>query len=286
MSRNERRGSWTRFQDAVVFLFTVGTGASALGGWTAGTAQVVLRVVAGIAAVYLIYLLGTYYRLSRENDLVSAEELIRDIEDVVTRQSAPNEESVQVKIIVGCSDEGDRVQEEVRVRPNPQVVNRIIRPVMPYHWRRPDHLRDIEFTCAVDESDDGPVLVRPRPMRNREYLQIWLIFTPTLTKPTVWRFQYRPRGLWRELRETGHDRLVWHDTMPSDGRSPMVDFRITFVFTDSAFKPRVSERNGYGTTSSPTRSSTGEWVVDWHDPNPQGRRYEWVIARTPVAGTN
>ncbi|MBE3201253.1 hypothetical protein IHE48_09670 [Frankia sp. CH37] len=260
-------------------MFTVGGGVSSLAGLTAGTAQIVLRAITALLTLYLVYTFSNYYRISRVKDSTSTEDVICDIEDVVTRQAAPHDEVVHVRITIGRTKDDDRVEEEVHVTPNSQVVNRLIRPIMPYHWRRPDRLRDIEFDCSVDESDDGQVLVRARPMLHQEYLQIWLIFTPTLTKPTVWRFWYRPRGLWNELREKDRDRLVWNDIMPSNGRSPLTDFTITFVFADPGFKPGVTERNGYGTVKGPDRSETGEWVVEWRDPSPQGRRYEWTITR-------
>ena len=280
MSGSER-GAWVRLRDGVVFLCTVGTSVSSLGNLTDGTTQVVLRIIAGLSSCYAMYLLIDWYRIVRRSDRVSAADYARDIEDVVTRQAAPNEEKVLVEIIVGRDDNEDFVKEEVQVEPNPQVVHRLIRPIMPDHWKMPRRLTDIDFECMVDDSDDGPVLVRRRPMRTRDYLQIWLIFVPTLTKATTWRFQYRPKGLWRRLRTTGEDRLVWHDTMPSHGRSPLVDFRIRFVFTDNHFKPRVSERNNFGVVTPLGQRGAGEWVIEWHDPSPHGRRYEWTIARTP-----
>lgn len=272
------RGVWRRFADVVAFLFMVGTSASSLGGWTAGTTQLVLRVVAVISAFYLLYLLVAWSVISR-NERVTAAELSQDIEDVVTRHAASNEESVFVEVIIGRADHEDQVKEEIRVRPNPQVVHRLIRPIVPDHRRMPRRLTDIDFTCTVEPSDDGAVLVKPRPLRTKDYLQIWLIFVPSLTKPTTWRFEYRPKGLWRVLRETNQDRLVWHDTMPP--RSPMVDFRIRFVFADPGFKPGVRERSNIGTAVPPVQRSTGEWILEWHDPSPQGSRYEWTITRVP-----
>jgi hypothetical protein len=272
---------WSHIREVVAFLFTIGASVISIGHWTAGPAQVVLRIVAVISAGYAALLFSAGYLAARDRDRLTADQFARDIVDIVTRQSSPNKERVSVDIVIGRRDTDDQVTEEIEVTPDRQFIHRLIRPVMPDHWKMPRRLTDIDFRCSVDDGSDGPVQVRYRPIRTAEYLQIWLIFVPTVTATTTWRFSYRPKGLWRELRRTGRDRLVWHDTMPAEGRSPMVDFRIRFLFSNPDYKPRVAELSGLGSVTRPVQLPDGRWVVVWHDDNPQGRRYEWTLTHSP-----
>ncbi len=280
--RGDRRDDfWSHIREVVAFLFTIGASVTSLGHWTAGTAQLVLRVVAVASAAYAALLFGGGYLAARDRGRLAGDQLAKDLVDIVTRQSAPNKERVSVDIFVGRRDVDDLVMETVQVQPDPQFIHRLVRPIMPDHWKMPRKLADIDFECSVDSSDDGPVQVHHRLIRTAEFLQVWLIFVPTVTGKTTWSFRYRPKGLWRVLRRTGRDRLVWHDTMPSDRTSPMIDFRIRFVFADPDYQPRVSELSGLGTVTPPVRLPTGGWEVTWQDPNPQGRRYEWTITLSP-----
>jgi hypothetical protein len=274
------RNYWSHIFEVVAFLFTLGASVASLGHLTEGNGQLVLRGIAVVSVTYGVLLFSTGYLLANEHIRLRGEVAV-DIVDIVSRQSSRNEEHVSVEIIVGRRDSEDMVKEMVEVRPDPQVVHRLVRPIMPNHWRMPRRLAEIDFRCTVDDGVEGPVVVAKRLVRAADYLLIWLIFRPTMTVPTTWRFQYRPKGLWRELRKSDHDLLVWHDTLSTDRRSPMVDFRIRFLFLDPEYKPRVAEHRDLGKTTPATRLATGEWEVTWQDSNPEGRRYEWTITRAP-----
>jgi len=236
-------------------------------------------VIAAVSGSYLLWLLLRYFRLTRSGTRASLRQLEGDIEDTVSRQAEANEEKVHVQLTIGLDDSGDKIDETVEVRPNPQLVDRMIRPITTFDSKPPMRLPDFGFRAWVDDSANGPAQVRSRPLRIKGGLYVWLIFTPTLTKPVTWHCSYTKRALWADLRKRGHDRLVWNDDMPANGRSPMTDFRVTFVFNDPGFRPNVRERHGFGAGSAPRRENGGSWVIEWQDPNPQGRRYEWEITR-------
>ncbi|MBL7487962.1 hypothetical protein I6A60_21380 [Frankia sp. AgB1.9] len=283
MRNDARQVDWARVREVIVFIFTIGTSVAALSGLTGGAAQVVLRVIAAVSAGYLLSVLLRYFRLTRDGIHASVSSQLRqreeDIEDTFSRQAEANEEKVHVQATIGLDDTSDKVEETVEVHPNRQLVARMIRPITTSDRRLPKTLSDFAFRAWVDDSANGPAWIRSTVLRIKGRLYVWLIFTPTLTKPVTWHCSYAPRGLWADLRKSGHDKLIWNDIMPANGRSPMTDFRVSFVFKDPRFAPNVREKNGFGACSPSRRVNGGSWVIEWHDPNPQGRRYEWEVSR-------
>ncbi len=276
---------WERYREVVVFLFTVGPAVSSLAGWTQGTAEKLLRLLAVISGVYLIYRLVILYRISRADglELWRPRPYMQAIERLCDRQVALFDEEVRTEIVVGRNDAEDVVSQETSTTPTPLMTQRLIRPIAPFHLRRPARLSKIKFSCQVNEGDDGPVSVTTLPILNTAgYLRVLLLFEPALTKKTRWTLRYQPHGLWRELRKNNRDILIWNDRFPFNGRSSMTDFRVRFVFKDPKFKPNVEEQNGQGEILSRNQMVTGEWVIEWNDPHPQGYRYEWQITRVPV----
>jgi hypothetical protein len=278
---------WTRYRDVVVFLFTVATGASSLGGWTSATTQLVLRTLSFACGAYFIYRMFAHFLTDRavERSSRAVKCYTEAVERVCDRQVPLYEEKVFVDVVIGRDDAEDKVLEEISTRPTPQLVQRLIRPIAPLHRKGPTRLGDIDLKCEIDDGDDGAIQVTALPVESsRGFLRVWLVFDPALTKPATWRLQYRPAGLWRPLREKNRDVLIWHDRVPYDGRSPMIDFRVRFRFLDPDFRPGVVERNNLGAIVSTDRGSDGEWCVVWHDPNPCGHRYHWDLTRSPLNG--
>ncbi|OHV40776.1 MULTISPECIES: hypothetical protein [Pseudofrankia] len=283
MSNDARQVDWARARDVITFICTIGTSVAGLSGWTGGAAQVVLRAIAAVSGSYFLWLLLRYFRLTRSGTRASLSKELRqlegDIVDTISRQAEANEEKVHVQLTIGLDDSGDRVDETVEVDPNPQLVARMIRPITTFGSKPPKELSDFAFDARVDDSANGPAQVRSTALEIKGQLYVWLIFKPTLTKPVTWHCSYTQRALWADLRKSGHDRLVWNDDMPANGRSPMTDFHVSFAFKDPGFRPNVREKNSFGVCSAPRRENDGSWVIDWQDPSPQGRRYEWEITR-------
>jgi hypothetical protein len=188
------------------------------------------------------------------------------------------DERVELTIFVGEDDDGDLVEERIWTNPTPELVCRTMRPIVPDDGRV--HGRDdIDFKCAVVSGDETKVSVlqlRAEPRR----LQLWLGFDPVIDDEAEWWVRYQPRGLWRPLRETGSDYLMWDDETPNNvfGYSPLRDFRIIFVFP-ADWAPRVVEIRRRGRVTPAHRRDDGRWMIEWHDPNPGGHRYRWDLHR-------
>jgi hypothetical protein len=287
VSDEERNASWARIRDVIVFLCTIGTSVASLSGWTRGASEIVLRVIAGLSGGYILWLTARWSWAIRKGRRSQARKRLREFEadvvDTVSRLAEANEEKVHLRVTVGLRDGDDVVESEVEVDPDERagLVQRLIRPVATHGQIPSARLSDISFQASVDESSNGPAGVRCQAVPVRGRLYVWMIFSPTLTKPVTWRCSYSPPRLWADLRMNGYDSLGWTDVMPAGGRSPMRDFRLTFVFKDPAFRPNVKENNEFGTVMPARRGPCGSWIIEWHDPSPQGKRYDWRITRVP-----
>jgi hypothetical protein len=281
MADRPDRDLWAPFRDLVTFAFTVATGAASLGGWSPTTGRLALRGIAVLGGLYIVFRLGNLYRASRLTD--QRDQRMTEIFDAITRvcdrQAPSHEEEVTLTVTIGRTDEEDTILQEFSTKPTPQLVQRLIRPITPLHQKGRPSLSDMNFTCEVDNGSGPPVRVTSLPIDTSTPWRVWLIFEPAITSLRKWHIRYQQRGMWRPLRKDHRDTLVWNDRVPHDGRSPMTDFKVRFVFLDSRYRPNVVEQSGLGTTSALTRGTQGEWVIEWHDPAPRGHRYKWEIVR-------
>jgi hypothetical protein len=181
-----------------------------------------------------------------------------------------------VTAIIGCSDDEDVVKERIWTTPKPQLLHRAIRPIVPTQRNRLVRLDNLDFRC---EDEDGTVKITALPLVERnDYLRVWLVFEPALTRQLVWTAEYRPKGLWTPLREKGFDYLGWSDQLPTfEGRSGLVSIVLKFIFPAGDYRVGVKERRGYGCISEPIRLDSGQWLIEWHDAEPSGRNYQWDV---------
>ncbi|WP_229829812.1 hypothetical protein [Actinoplanes ianthinogenes] len=199
------------------------------------------------------------------------------IQRISDREKPLFSETLEVIVTVGDDDETDRIVEKRTTTPEPLVTHRTMRPIVPTDTDRLTRLDEIEFKAV------RPVggTITPLPLEQTRLLRVWLIFDPAMTVPTEWEVAYRPRGLWRPLRERGWDQLVWEDRLPTASGTPsaFTRFVVTFTFPDSDQPPSVKERAGYGVFSDPVRDHLGRWEVVWRDEKPAGRRYVWDLTQ-------
>jgi hypothetical protein len=199
------------------------------------------------------------------------------IQRISDREKPLFTETLEVIVAVGDDDGTDRIVEKRVTTPEPLVTHRTMRPIVPTGTDRLNRLDELEFKAV------RPVggTITPLPLEQTRLLRLWLIFDPAMTTPTEWEVEYRPRGLWRPLRERGWDQLVWDDRLPTASGTPsaFTRFEVTFTFPDSDQPPSVKERQGYGAISEPTRDHLGRWEVVWKDEKPAGRRYVWDLTQ-------
>lgn len=276
------REFWQHYRELVTFAFTVAAGAASLGGWDPSTARLVLRILAVASGVYLVFRLGRVHEISRIVDM-KGRGMSRYLEAIVRvcdRQTPLYEEEVYLNLVIGTNDDEDEVIQEFSTKPTPQLVQRLVRPITPFHQKGRPQFADMSFRCEVEAGDDGDTRATILPIdMGKSPWRVWLIFEPAIAALTKWRLSYRPKGLWRPLRSEHRDTLVWNDRVGHDGNSPMTDFRVRFTFLDRNFRPRVVEQNNLGMSTPASRGPDGEWIIDWHDSNPRGHRYTWEIIR-------
>ncbi|GGN55708.1 hypothetical protein GCM10010112_06750 [Actinoplanes lobatus] len=199
------------------------------------------------------------------------------IQRISDREKPLFTETLEVLVAIGPDDDSDRIVEKRVTTPEPLVTHRTMRPIVPTDTDRLARLDEISFKTLRPVGGTITAL----PLEQTRLLRVWLIFDPAMTTPTEWQVEYRPRGLWRPLRERGWDQLVWEDRLPTASGTPsaFTRFQVTFSFPDSDQPPSVKERQGYGRMSEPERDARGRWEVVWRDEKPAGRRYVWDLTQ-------
>lgn len=284
------------FKNALNFAALViglGSGIAQLGNFPQGFGRLVLKVVSVTSVAFLairtwhIYFVSKNQQLKQE--LKRSEDLLEvhrtnhqgylaEIERIIDREVPLFQDTLELTVIVGNDDDTDMIVERWRTIPQPRVTHRSVRPILPMNEERIVRLEDIGFRSrllnAIGSITQLPLVERAN------YLRVWLVFHPALTSATDWRVEYRPKGLWRPLRQRGWDYLRWNDSLPTENDAPssLTRFTVRFVFPKSPMAPGVSERNKLGQLDSPTRiAGTDQWVIVWRDSQPDGRRYEWDL---------
>lgn len=213
---------------------------------------------------------------------ISHQHYVRAIERITDREKPLFSETLEVTVVVGSDDASDRIIEKRVTTPEPLVTNRTMRPIAPTDDERIVRLNGIEFTAR--RSDGGEITTLPlREQINK--LRVWLVFDPALSVETEWSVEYRPRGLWRPLRERGWDKLAWDDRLlkVNGTTSAFSRFVVVFRFPASDQAPGVLERQGLGELEDPKQATDGTWTVVWCDAEPAGRYYVWDLTRPPNA---
>jgi hypothetical protein len=200
------------------------------------------------------------------------------LERVATRQTPLFDDRIELTVVVGDDDDADIVDQRIWTNPTPQVAHRVMRPIVPDDGRV-HGLGELDLECSVVDGAETTVSAFPL-LAELKRLLVLIDFDPIVDEEIEWRVRYRPRGLWRPLRETGRDCLWWDDQKPRNayGHSPLRDFKIIFVFPGS-WTPRVVEPWQYGKTEPRRRRADGRWEIEWHDSSPEGRRYKWDLHR-------
>jgi hypothetical protein len=204
------------------------------------------------------------------------------IERISDREKPLFSETLEVTVWIGADDDSDRIVEKRVTTPRPLVTHRTMRPVVPTSHEKIIRLDDIGFRV---QRSDGRITVLPLHEEVNK-LRVWLVFDSALTARTEWQVDYRPRGLWKPLREQGWDYLAWNDRLPAATPSAFTNFKVVFKFPETDQRPGVMERQGYGTLADPVHLADGTWEVAWHDERPDGRRYVWDVTQAPHGGGN
>lgn len=202
------------------------------------------------------------------------------VERINDREKLWSSETLELAITIGVDDDTDLIVERRVTVPQPLVTSRTMRPIVPTYGQRQATLDSIGFTA---ERDDGEIVLYPL-CEEINRLKVLLVFEPAITTKTAWRVGYRPKGLWRPLRERGYDSLGWDDRLQNTNGSPsaFTSFQATFTFPKGK-QPSVTERRGSGRAAAPVQKDDETWEVVWRDEHPAGRRYDWDLTQ-PVNG--
>jgi hypothetical protein len=203
------------------------------------------------------------------------------IERISDREKPLFSETLEVTVCIGSDDDSDLIIEERVTSPEPLVTNRTVRPIVPTYREQIASLETISFT--VHRADGEITFIPLREQINR--LKVWLVFDPAMSSKTEWRMEYRPKGLWRPLRERGFDQLGWDDRLQTTDGTPsaFTSFTAVFKFPAGDQPPSVKERRGQGTLTEPVQKPDRTWEVIWRDEHPAGRRYDWDLTQ-PLRG--
>lgn len=186
-------------------------------------------------------------------------------------------ETLELTVHIGESDDDDLIVEKRVTTPDQPATGTTLRPIVPTFGDQVASAEAIGFTV---HRGDGQITYIPlREQINQ--LKVLLVFDPAMTTETPWKVEYRPKGLWRPLRERGFDQLGWDDRLLTNG-SPSAFTRFTAVFRfPPGEQPSVKERHGHGHSTEPEENPDGTWEVVWCDEHPAGRRYDWDITQPP-----
>ncbi|GIM93380.1 hypothetical protein [Paractinoplanes toevensis] len=201
------------------------------------------------------------------------------IERISDREKPLFSETLEVTVCVGKDDDTDLIIEKRVTTPEPLVTNRTMRPIVPTYREQIASLDALGFTV---QRDGGQITFIPlREQINK--IKVWLVFDPPMSAKTEWRVEYRPKGLWRPLRERGFDELGWDDRLQTTNGTPsaFTSFTAVFKFPEGDQPPSVKERHGHGQLTKPEQKPDRTWEVTWRDEHPSGRRYDWDITQPP-----
>lgn len=267
-----------------------------LTGAGSGLGRVLLSAIGVACLLYTVIRFWHLYFIARIQDL--SHELTRahqhvalvnaghqryvDAIDSIIHQEGPLfRESLELTVVVGADDHGDTIVERRYTIPKPHMAQRAFRPILPAIDYPTLTLEDLDLKVSL-LGEAGSV--EALPIYSRQQLRLLLLFNPALTNPVDWEIRYRPHGMWAPLRSQGHDHLIWTDRLPTSGDTSVMDeLTVRFVFPARGHAPRVAERHGFGEMVEATRiEGSGQWLIEWRDPLPAGRRYEWDLAQPPA----
>ena len=295
-------GALSRWKKPVVLAFVFSSGLlgvtasiAQLGEFPKPVARALLIAVCLTGLLYFVHKVWQLYvvevrelrgQLDREAEKLTHarsahQRCLEAIERISDREKPLFSETLVVIVVIGADDDTDLIIEKRVTTPGPLVTNRTMRPIVPTYGERIASLDTVGFTV---HRDDGEITVLPlREQINR--LKVWLVFDPAMSTRTEWRVEYRPRGLWRPLRERGFDVLGWDDRLQTTNGTPsaFTSFTAVFKFPASDQQPSVHERHDHGRLTRPKHQSDRTWEVVWRDDHPAGRRYDWDITQ-PLTG--
>lgn len=250
---------------------------------TDGTGQILLSIV-GLAAILALGLQSARVRDGKQAKLAEelatatrANRLYRSaIRRIIAGQLDLFEETVEIVVTIGDRDGQDGIVERHRTTPKPALPYRLIRPITSSTSPIRPGFAELGLTLELDSEDmDASVL----PLaEDAQGVQIMILFTPGLVRPTEWAISYRAPRLWDVLRQDGFDRLTWAPS-DRDGRETAIavtDLTVHFLFPQSAHTVGVRARDGRGSLS-PRSSTTGERRITWRDEHPTVQPYQWEL---------
>ncbi|HEX8630241.1 MAG TPA: hypothetical protein VF755_18950 [Catenuloplanes sp.] len=283
------------FINFAALVIGLGSGVAELAGFSTGVARAALAGIGVACGLFLGVRFWLLCHLTKneelKRELAEANRQLTDqraghqlyvdaIEHILDRETPLYQEKLEVTITIGVDDTTDTIVERRQTTPHRRVMHRGIRPIVPVDGQRVVRMDDIGFTATIP---DGPGrITRFALVERTQYLRVWLVFESGLTAPVRWKVEYRPRGLWAPLRQRGWDHLAWNDRLPTGngGASALTDLRFRFVFPNSARPPRLVELHDLGRRSAARRiEGTDQWLIEWRDAQPAGRRYEWDLSQ-------
>lgn len=205
----------------------------------------------------------------------------RSITRIADREKFLYSEEVHLTVEVGSDGENDRITERRITTPQPFLSHRTLHLIVPTGRSDVAKVHDLDLTWnCVGRAVNMEILPIVETVGKTRIL---LIFYPGFGEASEWVLSYRPKGLWDPLRENGSDYLAW------DGRAPhgvnerfISSFTVSFIFPEGSRRVGVQGNRGVG--SEPERLPTGQWKIEWTDPNPAAFRYTWDIVTSRSNG--
>lgn len=257
------------------------------------TGDIVLRVIAAIALLFFLGRLTQFLLLDKVKHLRRGYRQLQDerdsyrgaIERLIDRQTMQYKESLEITVIIGTDDAGDKIIEKHVTTPTPSVIYRSMRPITPRNQLRPTDLKQLQLDAksAPDNGDRG-IGLTVLPIESSQGVRVLILFEPAVHEPFSWILTYNPKGLWKPLRDSRVDYLAW-DARSHTGNSETAFRRVVvrFVFPEGVTDMTVSERHNIGSIDRMPNTDLGPCLV-WTDDSPRGVRYEWDISMPRMSG--
>ena len=192
---------------------------------------------------------------------------------ITDRQTPLFTERVEITVTIGETAAEDAVEERRWTMPEPYLIYRVTRPILP---GSPIDADDLAVSCEVVGRDVG-VAVQSILDRKRQH-KLLVTFQPGLEKETQWVLRYRTPGLWDPLREGGDDTMFWVPGVLDKAHSAtsITELTVRFVFPADSTSMDVAEHKGLGITEAQLLED-GRRMLRWRALQPGGGRYEWSL---------
>ncbi|WP_229072665.1 hypothetical protein [Actinoplanes sp. DH11] len=228
-----------------------------------GPGRAALLVICAVSVVLLLGGLARHAVVVLPARMAREREALREaLSYLVDTADAPFAEAFHLTMNIGADNAGDTVRCEVLTSPEAPLRYRSFSPVIGGDGGGPAFGR-MNFSARVLSPEN--VHVEVMPIRTTGRMRVLALFRPAVHEPCRWVTDYVSPGLWRPLREQGHDELTWRIRERPDGVTDSgTDMAVTFV-PPPGRSVAVTERSGRGVLSV-VPDTAGRQCTTWRNP--------------------